>query len=165
MSPKPRFVVGNSVTTPSTASSVQIYSTLRRALLDFTSTDGQRIADFLGDRIYVRAQPTPVVYPYATILMTRTNLTAYNGYRETAVLEVQIIGKPESQLPLVESAMDIVDQCFTTYTDARSGLMVGRSRTRNTIPMFSDPADSSVVGVLSRFEFFLWPRVLTSSAV
>lgn len=165
MSPKPRFVVGNSVAKPSTASSVQIYSTLRRALLDFTSTDGQRIADFIGDRIYVRAQPTPVVYPYATMLFNRTSLTAYNGYRETAVLELQIIGKPESQLPLVESAMDIADQCFTTYTDARSGLIVGRSRNRQTIPMFSDPADSSVVGVMCSYEFFLWPRVLTDSAL
>ena len=159
---KPRFVLGNSVTTPSTASSVQLYSTIRQALLDYVSTDGQRLTDFIGERIYVRSQPTPVVYPYMTLLFNRTSLAAYNGYRETALLEVQIIGRPESQLPLVETAMDIADQCITSYTDARSGLSVGRSRTRQTLPMFTDPADSSTIAVVSTYEMFLWPRVLTA---
>lgn len=161
---KPRFVIGDSVVTPSTASTVQIYSTIRRALLDYVSTDGQRLPDFISDRIWVRAQPTPVVYPYMTLTLNRTSLTAYNGYRETALLEVQCIGKPESQLPLVETAMDIADQCLTAYNDASSGLMVGRSRTRQTIPMFTDPADSSTVGVVATYELFLWARVLTARA-
>lgn len=161
---KPRFVIGDSVVTPSSASTVQIYSTIRRALLDYVSTDGQRLPDFLEDRIYVRAQPTPVVYPYMTLMLNRTSLTAFNGYRETALLEVQCIGKPESQLPLVETAVDIADQCLTAYTQASSGLTVGRSRTRQTIPMFTDTADSSTVGVLATYELFLWPRVLTARA-
>lgn len=161
---KPRFVIGDSVVTPSSASTVQIYSTIRRALLEYVSTDGQRLPDFLEDRIYVRAQPTPVVYPYMTLMLNRTSLTAFNGYRETALLEVQCIGKPESQLPLVETAVDIADQCLTAYTQASSGLTVGRSRTRQTIPMFTDTADSSTVGVLATYELFLWPRVLTARA-
>jgi len=159
---KPRFVIGNSVVTPSTASSVQIYSTIRQALLDYVSTDGQRLSDFIADRIYVRAQPTPVVYPYMTLLLNRTSLTAYNGYRETALLEVQCIGRPESQLPMVETAMDIADQCMTAYTDARSGLSVARSRNRATLPMFTDAADSATSAVVSTYEMFLWPRVLTA---
>ncbi len=161
---KPRFVIGNSVTTPSTASTVQIYSTIRKALLDYVSTDGQRLADFLGDRIYVRAQPTPVVYPYITLMLNRTSLSAYNGYRETALLEVQGIGKPDSQLPLVETMLDIADQCLTSYTESNSGLVVGRSRNRQTIPMFTDMADASTVGVIATYELYLWPRVLTARA-
>jgi len=158
---KPRFATQGSIQTPSTASTVQIYSTIRKGLIDYVSSDNQRLAQFVNDRIYVRSQPEPVLFPYITLLLNRTSLSAYNGYRETALLEVQCLGKPESQLPLVETAMDIVDQCLTAYTDARSGLTVGRSRTRNTIPMFSDPADASVVGVIATYEFFIWPRVLT----
>lgn len=161
---KPRFATAGSIQTPSTASTVQIYSTIRKALLDYVSSDDQRLSQFVNDRIYVRSQPEPVLFPYITLLLNRTSLTAYNGYRETALLEVQCIGKPESQLPLVETAMDIVDQCLTAYTDARSGLMVGRSRNRQTIPMFTDPADSSVVGVIATYDFYLWPRVLTVRA-
>lgn len=158
---KPRFATAGAIQTPSTNSTVQIYSTIRKALLEYTSSDNQQLGQFIADRIYVRSQPTPAQFPYIIMLLNRTSLTAYNGYRETALLEVQCIGKPESQLPLVESAMDIVDQCMTAYLDARSGLMVGRSRTRQTIPMFSDPADSSVVGVTATYELYLWPRVLT----
>lgn len=161
---KPRFATKGAINTPSTASTVQIYSTVRKALLDYVSSDNQRLAQFVNDRIYVRSQPNPVQFPYIIMLLNRTSLTAYNGYRETALLEVQAIGKPESQLPLIETAMDIVDQCLTAYSDPSSGIMVGRSRTRQTIPMFSDPADSSVVGVTATYEFFLWPRVLTVRA-
>lgn len=161
---KPRFATQGSIQTPSTASTVQIYSTIRKALLDYVSSDDQRLAQFINDRIYVRSQPEPVLFPYITMLLNRTSLSAYNGYRETALLEVQCIGKPESQLPLVETAMDIVDQCLTAYTDPRSGIVVGRSRNRQTIPMFTDPADASVVGVIATYEFFLWPRVLTVRA-
>lgn len=161
---KPRFATQGSIQTPSTASTVQIYSTIRKALLDYVSSDDQRLSQFVNDRIYVRSQPEPVLFPYITLMLNRTSLSAYNGYRETVLLEVQAIGKPESQLPLIETAMDIVDQCLTSYSDARSGLMVGRSRNRQTIPMFTDPADSSVVGVIATYDFYLWPRVLTVRA-
>jgi hypothetical protein len=60
--------------------------------------------------------------------------------------------------------MDLVDQCLTSYTNPSSGLIVGRSRTRNTVPLFSDPADSTVVAVLATYELYLWPTVLTSRA-
>ena len=87
-------------------------------MLDYETPQGETLARFVGEppRVYVRAAPTNVVFPYLTLRLTRTSLAAYNGYRETALLEVQAIGKPESQLPLVESAMDLVDQCLTAYT-------------------------------------------------
>jgi hypothetical protein len=160
----PTYVVPGSLQTPSTASTVQIYATIRKALLDYTSPSGDLLVNLIGQRAYVRAAPADPLFPYLTLRLDRTSLSAYNGYRETAILEVQCIGKPESQLPLVESAMDIVDQCLTAYTDARSGIMVGRSRTRQTVPMMTDPADSSVVAVIANYELFLWPRVLTDRA-
>ena len=149
---------------PSTASTVQIYSTLRKAMLNYQSPQGERLKDFIGspERVYVRAAPTNVVFPYLTLLLNRTSLTAYNGYRETALFDVSAIGKPESQLPLIESAMDIVDQCLTGYLYNTDGVMVGRSRTRNTVPLLTDPAESPIVSVVASYELYLWPQVLTS---
>jgi hypothetical protein len=149
---------------PSTGSTVQIYSTLRKSMLDYVSPQGERLKTIVGEpeRVYVRAAPTNVTFPYLTLLLNRTSLTAYNGYRETALLEVQAIGKPESQLPLVESAMDLIDQCLTGYVYNVDGIMVGRSRVRNTVPLFTDPAESAIVSVVSTYELYLWPAVLTS---
>lgn len=161
---KPTYVLPNTIVKPSTASTVQIYATMRQAMLDYVSPQGERLKDIIGtpERVYVRAAPTNVVFPYLTILLNRTSLTAYNGYRETALLEVQAIGKPESQLPLIESAMDVVDQCLTGYVYNTDGIMVGRSRTRNTVPMLTDPAESAIVSVVASYELYLWPAVLTS---
>jgi hypothetical protein len=167
MADKPRYAVPGSTATPSSNSTVQIYATIRRGLLDYRSPQGEMLTELIGQesRIYVRSQPEPAVFPYMTLLLNRTSLAAYNGYRETALLEVQAIGKPESQLPLIESAMDIVDQCLTSWTDARAGgLTIGRSRTRATVPMFSTPAESQTVGVVATYELYLWPTVLTSRA-
>jgi hypothetical protein len=161
---KPRYVVPGTVRTPSTGSTVAIYATIRQALLEYVSPQGERLTDFLGDpaRVYVRAQPEPVVFPYVTLLLSRTSQAAYNGYRETVGLEVQAIGKPDAQLPTVESAMDLIDQCLTSLTYAGDGLLVGRSRARATIPQFTSPAEQATVGVLSTFDLYIWPQVLTS---
>jgi len=161
---KPRYVVPGTVRTPSTGSTVAIYATLRQTILDYVSPQGERLTDFLGDpaRVFVRAQPEPVVFPYITLLLSRTSQAAYNGYRESVGLEVQAIGKPDAQLPTVESAMDVIDQCLTSLTYAGDGLMVGRSRARATIPQFTAPAEQTTVGVVSTYELYLWPQVLTS---
>lgn len=163
---KPRYVVPGSLATPSTNSTVQIYATIREALLAYVSPQGEMLRELMVNepRIYVRAQPEPAVFPYLTLLLNRTSEAAYNGYRETALLEVQGLGKPESQLPLVESMMDLVDQCLTGMTFNASGLMVGRSRTRATVPLFTTPAESQTVAVVSTFTLYLWPVVLTSRA-
>jgi len=164
---KPRTVVPGSLKLPSSGSTVQIYATIRSLLIDYVTPQGEKIRDWLGDppRIYVRAQPEPPVFPYVTLLLTRVSDAAYNGYRETASLEVQCVGTPESQLPLVETVMDLVDQCLTSVTDARAGLMVGRSRTRATVPLFTAPAESSTVAVLGTYTLYVWPQVLTSRAL
>ena len=152
---------------PSTASSVQLYATIRAALLAHVTPGGHRLVDYVGPepRIYVAVQPTPPVFPYFTLLLDRTSTPGYNGYRETAILEVQAIGKPESQRPLIENAMDVVDDCLTQYLQsATDGLIVCRDRRRQTVPQFTDPAEASVVSVVSQFDLFLWPRVLTAKA-
>jgi len=160
----PKYVVPASLTLPSTASTTQIYGTLRKHLIDYVSPSTDTLAGFVGTRIWVRSAPADPVFPYLTLRLDRTSLPAYNGYRETAILEVQGVGKPDSQLPLVESAMDIVDQAMTSLTDRSSGLIVGRGRTRQTVPQLTDPADSSVVAVVANYELYLWPVVLTSRA-
>ena len=164
MTDKPRWVVPNTLARD-TSSTVGLYARLRTALLDYLTPGGERLADYLGsERIYVRAQPEPPAFPYITLLLDRTTTPGFNAYRETAVLEVQAVGRPESQLPLVESCMDIVDQCLLSLTDPASGLIVGRSRRRYTVPAFTDPADSSVVAVVGQYDLILWPLVLTERA-
>lgn len=162
--PKPTATVPGAIRTPSSASTVQLYATIRRGLLDYVSPDGERLADVLGDeaRVVIGQPPEPVVFPYLTLRLERTTLSAYNGYRETLALEVQAIGRPDLQRAIVETAMDLVDQCLTAWTDARAGgLFVCRARSRATVPPFTTPADHQVVGVVSTFEFFGWPSLLT----
>jgi len=161
----PTYVVPGSLSLPSTASTTQLYGTIRKHLLDYVSPSSDTLAGFVGTRVWVRAAPADPVFPYLTLRLDRVSLPAYNGYRETAILEVQGVGKPDSQLPLVESAMDIVDQAMASLSLASSGLMVSRGRTRQTVPQLTDPADSSVVAVVANYEMFLWPRVLTSLRV
>lgn len=163
----PRAVVPSAVRTPATSSTVAIYATLRQTLLDYVGPSEERLTDLIGDppRVFVRAQPEPVVFPYLTLLLSRTSLAEYNGYRESVSLEVQAMGRPDIQLPTVESAMDLVDQCLTSLTYARDGLMVARSRTRQTLPQFTTPAEQTVVGVIATYTLYAWPRVLTSRAI
>jgi len=152
---------------PSTASTAQIYATLRRALLEHVTPGGSRLSDYMGARpaIYVSRQPTPPSFPYLTLLLDRTTTDGHSGYRENAVLEMQGIGRPESQLPTIEAAMDIVDDCLVHYTYARpDGLLVCRGRRRQTLPRFTDPAESAVAGVVCQYDLWLWPRVLTMHA-
>lgn len=160
---KPPYVVPNSLSLTSTLSTVELYARLRLLLLQYVSPAGDRLVDYLGaERIWVRNPPAPVVFPYVAMQMTRTSDAAYNGYRETMLLEVQCMARPESQLALAESAMDVVDQCLTSVSDNAAGLMVCRSRTRQTMPVLGDIADAAVVGVIATYTFYLWPQVLTS---
>lgn len=155
------------MTLPQTASTVQIYGTIRAALLAHVTSTGARLSDVIGSspRIYVGIQPSPPVFPYLTLLLDRISTPGYNGYRETAVLEVQAIGKPESQRYVIEGAMDIVDDCMTQFLySASNGLIVCRDRRRQTVPQFTDPAEAAVVSVVAMYDLFLWPRVLTAKA-
>lgn len=162
---KPQTAVPGSTNRASTRSTVEVYARLRWQLLQYIGPQGDRLVDYLGDeRLYIWAAPNAAPYPHAVLRLARTTTPGFNGYREEAELEVQCIGRPESQLPLVESAMDIVDQCLTGLTDTASGLIVGRSRTRTTVPRFNEPADSSVVTVQATYTLFLWPEVLTTRA-
>lgn len=150
--------------TSSTASSVEIYATIRNALLTYIGEDGVRLRDFIGapEQVYVRAAPASPTFPYVTLLLDRTSASGYNSYRDTAILEVQVIGRPESQLPNCESASDLIDRCLLSLLQSSSGLMFCRSRTRKTIPLFTDPAESNVVGVVLAYELVLWPVSLTN---
>lgn len=163
----PRPAMPGRMAVPSTASTAQLYATIRAALLAHVTPGNSRLSDFVGTppQVWVGMQPSPPTFPYLTLLLDRTTTPGFNGYRETAVLEVQCIGKPESQRPLVEGAMDVVDDCMTRYLySASDGLIVCRDRRRQTVPQFTDPAEAQVVSVVSQFDLFLWPRVLTAHA-
>jgi hypothetical protein len=160
---KPKWVVPNNTLRQGTGSTVAIYARIRSLLLAHVTPQGERLADYLGsENVWVRAHPQPPTFPYLTLRLDRVSTPWASGYRETAQLEVQAIGQPEAQLPVIESAMDIVDGCLLSLTDNDAGLMVGRTRQRGTIPQFTDPADSTVVGVVATYDLILWPTVLTT---
>lgn len=150
---------------PDTSSTEAIYATLRQAILNYERPpNAVSIASLTGtdqNRVHIWAPPPKTLFPYVCLRLSRSSGGAYNGYRETATLEIQCIGRPESQLTLVQAMMDVIDGCFLGYKEPGSGLMFSRERTRDTIPRFTEPADANVVGEISRFSFVLWPKVLT----
>lgn len=147
---------------PDTSTSNRIEATLRKIMLE-TEVNGDSLLSLFPGRevVYTNRAPRQVVFPYITMLLTRTSLKEYNGYREVWDLEVQFFGRPEGQYPLVNQMADLVDAALTCLTLSSAGLVVGRSRTRQTLPMFATPADIEVVGILSRYSMFAWPQVLT----
>jgi hypothetical protein len=156
------------IVAPDTSSTYGIYGTLRRALLEYVDPiNGQSIASLTGGRspVYVVAnhEQTPV-YPYLTLRLTMVSDTGTNSYRQTANLEVMVLGKPAAQAVTVEALADLCDAALTGYTEMSSGVMCGRGRTRQTVPRFDDPADRDVVAVMLDYTLFLWPRTTTDRA-
>lgn len=156
--------MADTIVTPNTNSTQAVYATLRDAINSYVyPPNGLSVASALGnddDRVFVRAAPSPAPFPYITLRLTRVSSGAYNGYREECVLEVQVIGRPASQLPLVMQIADLIDGCFLGYAQPNSGLMFSRQRQRNTLPQFQTPADNTVVGEQMLFDVVIWPLVL-----
>lgn len=158
--------MGDAIPTPSTVSTTAIYATFRAAIAEYVRpTDNVTLDQLLEtnalDRIHVRAAPGRPQFPYITLRLSTTTLGAYNGYRQEGILEVQVVGKPESQLPLVEAIADLINGCFLGYKQPNSGLIFSRQSTRTTIPQFTDPADMNVVCEQLQFDVTLWPKLLT----
>lgn len=154
--------------TPSTDTSLLIYQTIRRAMIDHVDapTNGGRLRDVLGnpERIYIRSAPPRPTFPYVTLLLDRDTTAGYNSYRETMRCEVQIIGKPEGQLSVIEWAGDLIDRTLLSTLQHDSGFMSCRMRQRSTLPQFTDPAEAGTVAVRSVFDMLLWSRSLTVRA-
>lgn len=148
------------INAPDTSTTELIYETLRRAILTYEGPSGESVSQPFGgeERVWVRAAPSPTVFPYIVLRLSRAPGGA-NGYRERCSLEVQVIGRPESQQPLVLALADLVDACFLGYAEPASGLSFSRERTRDTLPQFLEPADKTVVGELMRYSLFIWPLV------
>lgn len=169
----------DAVTTDATTS---LYTAIRAFLLAYTdpavTNPANQIAALLAAsgggqaRIYVRNVPNVnnLTYPYATLLIDRTTILGSNGYGERANLEVQIVGSPAAQGPLVEWIADRFDRALLSLRLSSAadqsatdfGIVTCRSRTRQTMPPFTTPADGNVYGVRAVYELWLYPRVLTS---
>lgn len=146
----------------STAATGDIYALLRNALLTFEPETGPSLATLLGSRMYaVRAPETPV-FPYVTLrLLSQDRSGAYNGVRKTAMLEVQLVGKPWAQLRELETAADVVEEAFGELRYITDGLLFSRSTSRDTLPPFGSPADSEVCTIRVVASLIIWPRFLT----
>lgn len=167
----------DAITTDSTTA---LYTAIRAAALAFEDpmvADPQyQLAALLAgvnggqDRIFARNVPNVnnVVFPYVTLLLDRITTPGSNGYREGARMEMQVVGRPASQGPLVEFIADRLDRCFLSLRlssapgDATDyGLVTCRNRQRSTLPPFTTPAESDTYGVRMVFDLILWPRELT----
>lgn len=155
------------IVAPDTRSTANVYATLRRALLEYVDPiTGHALPDLLkGPHVYVTMVPEDAPsFPYITIRLTLASDTGTNSYRQTGTLSVDVIGKPSRQAVLVEDVADVCDAVLVGYTEPGSGLVLGRGRTRETLPRFTDPADKDIVGVTLSYSLILWPRVSTDRA-
>lgn len=153
------------VTGPNTTSTELVYATVRQVLIAYVHPDTrvtleQLLSASSEDRVWVRAMPSPAKFPYVALRLSRANSGASNSYRERAQLEIQVVGRPESQGPLVMSIADLVDAAFLGYKEPTSGLMFSRERTRDTVPQFGEPADKNVVVERLVFDLVIWPLLL-----
>jgi hypothetical protein len=152
----------------STTSSNNTYVTLRNRLLNFTQQGtGLKLQSIIGTRLYyIQIPDNNDTWPCASYrFINRITSGAYNGDRETADLEVMIFGRPRSQQQTVEDAADICDEAMLRYIDSTSGLIFSRSRQRDSLPPFDDPADREIVAVRLAYPCVIWPRYLTKYAV
>jgi hypothetical protein len=140
--------------TTSTDATTAIYSAIRATLLAFSDPAISNPAYQLGvllaavppepqARIFIRNVPNvnAVKYPYVTLLLDRTTILGSNGYGERALLEVQTVGNPAAQGPLVEFIADRIDRCLLSLRLSSDdfGIVTCRQRQRATAPPFTTP--------------------------
>jgi hypothetical protein len=148
-----------------TTSTAGMYQTLRTRLLTYQPPDSApTLASRLTD-LFINAAPDDVAYPYGTMrLLNRDEDGAYNGDREATDLEVMLYHRPRAKAMDLEACGDVCDQAMKGYADATSGLLFSRSRQRDTLPQFPEPADREIVGIRLLYPVVAWPRLLTDVA-
>lgn len=167
--------------TDTTAATTSLYTAIRDVLLGYVDpavADNQyQLAALLApangsqSRIYIRNVPNVnnVKFPYVTLLLDRLSMPGSNTYAERAQLEVQVVGRPAAQGPLIEWIADRIDRCLLSLlltsaagqslTDYGIVRIVGRQRA--TLPPFTTPAETDVYGVRLAYDLWMYPRVLT----
>ncbi len=154
-----------------TATTQDIYGTLRRRMLEYVNANGDSAADILGGidqaRLYVIRAPDPSspIFPYGIMNLKNQRSDTGRIGRMTADLEVQLYGRPFDTLPDVQYAADVLVAATTAFVSITDGLTFSRQWQRDEFPMPTAPADSETCTIRLLFPLVIWPKMLTSLAV
>lgn len=149
----------------STATSSDVYVTLRNRVLGFT--DGvTTVASLIGTgdaaRLYQDDAPDVAVYPYATMRIVNDTTSTYRE-RSTADLEIQVYDRPRSQTLRSRLLADLIDGALLTFMlgSSTGGFIRVTGRSRSRLPAGSGDADAEVVSHRLLYGLLMWPVYLT----
>lgn len=149
-----------------TRSTNAFLESLRDALLTFENINGGTLADIIGDNLYRRAAPANMPFPYGVMRLSTKRSNGFNGLRRVGTLEVQLYGRPSSQLETVSDAADLCEQAMQFYVDSsEDGLAFVNDVQRTELPEGSAPVDGETVAIRLVFTLVIWPAFLTSLAL
>jgi hypothetical protein len=159
----------------STESTVDLRTTIRARLLEFTPLGGgETVASALGatpsgsgvagnlywdrtpDNITKTLVDSNLPIQWGVLRLKNRRSSDENAEREVADLEVMLFARPRRLAGAMEGIADTMDQAMRRYRDMSSGVIGCVGRTRNTLPPFKEPADSDVVQIM----LDLWPAYL-----
>lgn len=148
-----------------TGSTSALYTTIRRALLEYRGLDETQVADVLGaepaTRFFITRAPDDTPFPYGTMRLESTNDGKYHGMRLESLLEVQLYAKPWTQGDSIEGTADLIEEAMYGFLINSDGLAFCHGKQRATLPAGTDPADSEVYTVRLVFSLAIWPAYLT----
>lgn len=157
----------------STTSTPVLEDTLRTRLLTHTRLSGSTLAEILGTapssgsdgKLYKVQAPDNATYPYGVMRLMNRRTSGDIAEREVAELEVMLFGRPRSQQATMEGAADACDEALLPrYVDASSGVVACTGRTRNTMPVFAEPADREVVQIRLVYTLIVYPQNIAQYA-
>ncbi len=156
-------------------STAGLLATLRDRLLNFTRLSGSSLAEILGStatgsgidgKLYIVQAPDNVttVSPSRWAVMAlknrRTGGTEQSA-RDMIDLEVMLFARPRSQQAAMEDAADACDEAMLRYQNLDADLVGNWGRTRNTLPVMTEPADREVVQIRLMYTLVVYPDHLT----
>lgn len=150
--------------TQTTDSTAAIYAMIRDRILNFTPKSGSKLKDTLSE-LYVVQAPDNAKFPYGVMRFINTNRDgAYQGYRQTMEVEVQLFAQPRSEASALEVMADVADEAMLGWRQATSGLAFSFEGSRMSIPPAPPPLNSEVVQIRLTYPVVVWPAFLTQYA-
>jgi len=146
-----------------TRSTNALMESLRSTLLEFEDVNGNTLEDIIGENLYRRAAPANTAFPYGVMRLDTRRSNGFNPLRKTGTLEIQLYGRPSSQLEDISDAADRCEQAMAFYVDSSGGgLAFVNDVQRTELPEGSAPVDGETCGIRLVFTLVIWPAFLSS---